>query len=90
MDDLVPCCIGIIYLNDVSASVHSELCTARARTLALHNSDATGFNMISFSVASELLAKIRTRQCRFPTILFSVVQGHCRVLYIIPAQSELI
>jgi hypothetical protein len=45
MDDIVSCCIGIIYLNDVSASVYSELPTARARTLALHNSDATGFDM---------------------------------------------
>ena len=42
------------------------------------------FVVILFPVASELLAKIRTRQCRVPTILFSVGTRHCRVLYIIP------
>ena len=44
--------------------------------------------VISFPVASELLAQIRTRQCRVPTILFSVGTRHCRVLYIIPVQPE--
>jgi hypothetical protein len=49
-----------------------------------------GEGVISFPVASELLAKIRTRQCRFPTILLSVGTRHCRVLYIIPMQPDLI
>ncbi|MCC3545401.1 MULTISPECIES: hypothetical protein [unclassified Microcoleus] len=37
-------------------------------------------DIISNPVASELLAKIRRRQCRFPTILFSVGTRHCRLL----------
>ena len=36
---------------------------------------------LSIPVASELLAEIRTRQCRFPTILFWVGKRHCRVLF---------
>jgi hypothetical protein len=40
--------------------------------------------MISFPAASELLAaKMRTRQCRVPTMLFWVGTRHCRLLYII-------
>ena len=46
--------------------------------------------MISFPVASELFAKISPRQCRVPTILFSVGKRHCRVLSIIPMQPDLI
>jgi len=37
----------------------------------------------SSELASELLAKIRRRQCRVPTILFLVGTRHCRLLYIV-------
>jgi len=33
---------------------------------------------------------MRRRQCRLPTMLFWVGTWHCRLLYIIPAQPELI
>jgi hypothetical protein len=47
-------------------------------------------DLISNPVASELLAEIRRRQCRVPTVLFLVGTRHCRLLYIIPVQPELI
>ncbi len=34
--------------------------------------------------------EIRRRQCRVPTVLFWVGTRHCRLLYIIPAQPDLI
>ncbi|MEG3898985.1 MULTISPECIES: hypothetical protein [unclassified Microcoleus] len=45
--DIIFGCIGIIYLDDSSASVHSERSVAvrYGRRERAHNSDATGFDM---------------------------------------------
>ncbi|MCC3604469.1 MAG: hypothetical protein JGK24_14905 [Microcoleus sp. PH2017_29_MFU_D_A] len=46
---------------------------------------------MSNPVASELLvAQIRRRQCRFLRARLIVGKRHCRLLYIIPVQPELI
>ena len=65
----------VAHCQEKKGSIRTKIIEAvytKSGGVSLRDEESGEGEMISFPVASELLAKIRTRQCRVPTILFSV------------------